>query len=861
MKPLTGSTECVCSRTHPAEWDCTEAPDDIEQNRQKDPDTGEDAANRIEILDKCQNRYLVLLILVAIGAGVCSAFISLGIKNVANDQELRFQKKASVLVRAIEATWKDYELVGSWIHEACRSKNNGVVDVQGESFDICSRQDFGELYEYVVAGGLQFQSIAYVPNVTDQYREELEMEALSYYSQFYPDMMYFGFVGLEPDPNSESGFGFRGRSQQPFYFPTHLIEPVVGNEYLVDFDMYSSARSDLVDKAVTSWEPILSNPVRANPAIPGNNYIILLHPGVKVSTQYQASSGGLSSVIATFSMLIEHAAAGERDPVSVYIWDINEEVDFFGGVHIDPQKEEGKFTYMDYADLEVITENHSMVFRQDISIEHQTWAVVVVPQKGTYEANNTFVILGGVLVLVACLCLALWFHSKMSRDKKVAEIKRAAESEKAALIVKNAQNAEKAERELNDYIAHEVRNPLTAAISACSFLSFTHKEHPTLISGEVNDELSQSVSEDISVIHSSLQFINDLLRSMLDMHKAANNQMKLEACHTAILQDVFVPVKALLWRRSNNFDLIVDCPAELVVYIDRMRLKQIVLNLASNSAKFVHKGYVRLRAAVVDEHVEISVEDSGPGISKERRSKLFSRFQESLDSLNQGTGMGLSLCKTLVDLMGGEILLDEHFDSGIEECPGTRFTVRLKIPPIQIESIDFDKIESNLVPHQDKDDGADSNTISSSQDELPLITKESVQELPDNLSVLIVDDDLILRKLLTRSLRRVAPTWSIQEAANGETALTLTDTDTFDLIFLDQYMASVEKQLLGTETAFALRAKGITSRICGLSANNLEDAFLESGANSFLLKPFNSEKEALTKDLLGLVGDLYSGIE
>jgi CheY-like chemotaxis protein len=66
-------------------------------------------------------------------------------------------------------------------------------------------------------------------------------------------------------------------------------------------------------------------------------------------------------------------------------------------------------------------------------------------------------------------------------------------------------------------------------------------------------------------------------------------------------------------------------------------------------------------------------------------------------------------------------------------------------------------------------------------------------------------------------------------------------------------MASVEKQLLGTETTRALRAKGVTSRICGLSANDMENAFYESGADAFLLKPIPSQKDALTKILLGIL--------
>jgi CheY-like chemotaxis protein len=72
-----------------------------------------------------------------------------------------------------------------------------------------------------------------------------------------------------------------------------------------------------------------------------------------------------------------------------------------------------------------------------------------------------------------------------------------------------------------------------------------------------------------------------------------------------------------------------------------------------------------------------------------------------------------------------------------------------------------------------------------------------------------VDRDLILRKLFSRSVTKAAPTWKIQEAANGETALRLVDEEPYDLIFMDQYMTSTEKLLLGTDTVRALvRAKG-----------------------------------------------------
>jgi CheY-like chemotaxis protein len=124
------------------------------------------------------------------------------------------------------------------------------------------------------------------------------------------------------------------------------------------------------------------------------------------------------------------------------------------------------------------------------------------------------------------------------------------------------------------------------------------------------------------------------------------------------------------------------------------------------------------------------------------------------------------------------------------------------------------------------------------------------KELPTILNVLFVDDDTMLRKMFSRTLKRLAPDWQIQEASNGETALRMVDTARYDVIFMDQYMASVEKQLLGTETVRAMRAKGVDSIICGLSANDTEEQFKNAGADAFMLKPFPCQNEALKRELL-----------
>ena len=122
-------------------------------------------------------------------------------------------------------------------------------------------------------------------------------------------------------------------------------------------------------------------------------------------------------------------------------------------------------------------------------------------------------------------------------------------------------------------------------------------------------------------------------------------------------------------------------------------------------------------------------------------------------------------------------------------------------------------------------------------------------ELPLKLSVLFVDDDSVLRKLFARSVRLIRPEWDIREAASGETALQLVESQKFDIIFTDMYMASVEKQLLGTETVAALRNMGVTARICGLSANDKEQEFYDAGADAFMFKPFPCDSAAMTNAL------------
>jgi len=614
-------------------------------------------------------------------------------------------------------------------------------------------------------------------------------------------------------------------------------------------------------------------------------------------------------------------------------------------------------------------------------------------------------IVGGIFLFTALL-FACYDHFIFKGQQHIV-------NEASGMVVQNARRAAKNERgkpkffsqliaclwnavvqlspyfspaDLNDFIAHEVRNPLAAAISACSFVSSAIIEDQEQgkkgdsINGEeervaliASEEKRKEVQDDIQIIDSSLHFINDLLRNMLDIQRAGSNQINVERKPTNIMDDIFKPVQAMLHLRDSPFKITMEVDSglhsgdgeddnQLVVMTDSMRLKQVLLNLVRNATKFVEKGFIRCSANVnpLNGLVELRVDDSGPGIPPEKRSRVFGKFQQSLDLLQQGTGIGLSLCKKMITMMGGSLFIDEDYNSGIEGCRGTRFVIQLNIAPLQLNEMVFEpempaherarlrrrhllactetsntaeysqplpiekqtsslgsstreisfKDESEEVIFlQELDDKptipADDDVKLTEMEEavdmeqeanmLPLPTalqlapagdaipslpsdipdedqSGKLTELPKNLSVLFVDDDMVLRKLFSRTLRKINPTWKCKEASSGEMAIELISSNAecsqgfqdehdevkreegdcgFDLIFMDQYMASVQKQLLGTETVRKIRANGFQRPIiCGLSANDVEVAFYHAGSDAFMFKPFPCKKDELEKELL-----------
>jgi signal transduction histidine kinase len=121
------------------------------------------------------------------------------------------------------------------------------------------------------------------------------------------------------------------------------------------------------------------------------------------------------------------------------------------------------------------------------------------------------------------------------------------------------------------------------------------------------------------------------------MHRASTKQLQVTMTTTDLLHDVLEPVGGMLYQRGSKIKLIVECPSDLYVNTDCLRLKQVLMNLGRNSRKFSDTGFIRLKAQVVEDgtNVVLYVDDSRCGIPLEKRERLFAKYQESLDVLNQ----------------------------------------------------------------------------------------------------------------------------------------------------------------------------------------------------------------------------------
>ena len=390
-----------------------------------------------------------------------------------------------------------------------------------------------------------------------------------------------------------------------------------------------------------------------------------------------------------------------------------------------------------------------------------------------------------------------------------------ARTEEVELARDEATEANLAKSKFLANMSHELRTPLNAIIG-----------YSELLLEEAEDLGSDSMTEDLKRITDSGNHLLSLINDILDISKIEAGRLELYISEFD-LGNTLEMVKGLaapLGEKNNN-KIEFEFPDNVgIVNSDETRLRQCIINLISNACKFTSNGLVTLVVGTStvegSEYLTFAVKDTGIGMKKDQLQKIFDEFSQASDDTTSkfgGTGLGLTITKTLVEMMGGSV------DVASEEGVGSVFTLRI---PRDFEKFSYTK--------KDEDD-KDAEIVTSS----------------DSPLILVVDDDenihdIIRRKLADESFRIIS-------ASNGFDGIRKAQKYRPDLILVDILMPGKD----GWKTISELNATDELGNIPVVVISTLDDLqTAESfGAKAFIQKPI--DKEILLKHIRNIFdGDM-----
>jgi hypothetical protein len=236
------------------------------------------------------------------------------------------------------------------------------------------------------------------------------------------------------------------------------MEPIPGNERAIDLDYYASgSRRRTVVSCMRTGKPALTDRLRlVQETEQGAAFgVVLMHPGFNLSTSPDVWPRDLASIVVRIHDLLRRSTLNQVESSQVYIFDMSDssgEPIFLGGVTVEKRKgQTAELTFMPEVGLEQISGHLHWI--EDVNAANKVWRVTVVALPGTFQADVVFVILGAVIISVVGISLSVWIYTSAKRVAYFNRRQAEAEAEKAALILDNAKQAAKAERELNDFIA------------------------------------------------------------------------------------------------------------------------------------------------------------------------------------------------------------------------------------------------------------------------------------------------------------------------------------------------------------------------------------------------------------------------
>lgn len=399
-------------------------------------------------------------------------------------------------------------------------------------------------------------------------------------------------------------------------------------------------------------------------------------------------------------------------------------------------------------------------------------------------------------------------------------------------LLQQKEKAERSEKIMQQFISnisHEMRTPLNSIIGYVNLLK--------------NTQLNEKQIEYINDLKFSSIGLLKLINDLLDLGKIQSGTLSIDE-ESYNLKETIKHIIGQVSTKANTKNLSFEYDIEgieqnLIVLSDKIRLNQILTNILTNAIKFTEVGFVKLSAKVIEQNKEIinlkfNIEDSGIGISREKQKLIFEDFYQvnTNRSYTEGVGLGLSIVKKIVTLLGGSITLKSTLGLG------SNFEIIL---PFKIS-------EKNK------------NNIQNEQNSLENIFSSNERELLKKIKVLVVEDNPMSLKVFQEFLK--ANEIQNEAAINGEEAVKLVSQNSFDIVFMDYQMPVLD----GIEATKIIRHLPDNTKsnvpIIALSAAVLKDdkaKFFDCGMNDVIEKPYAEEKVfSVIKTYVSLQPDIHN---
>jgi signal transduction histidine kinase/CheY-like chemotaxis protein/HPt (histidine-containing phosphotransfer) domain-containing protein len=384
---------------------------------------------------------------------------------------------------------------------------------------------------------------------------------------------------------------------------------------------------------------------------------------------------------------------------------------------------------------------------------------------------------------------------------------------------KEADAANKAKSDFLAIISHEIRTPMNGIMGILQIIEQTTLDHKQ--------------TEYLEIIKNSGDTMLTLLNDILDYSKIENGVIELEKIDFS-LRKLVQSVATLMHGRSEakGLNVIVDIDPLLpdIYSSDVGRIRQILLNLVSNAIKFTERGSVTIKVSKKSDDpfsLLFEIIDTGMGISEEGQSKLFQAYSQADASITRrfgGTGLGLNICRMLVNAMDGHL--------GVTSVEGTGSTFWFDLPLAIVNAANSELAKE--IP----------------SDYRPIKT----------LSVLVIDDNQVNLKIVSSLLEMDGHKVAI--ASGGERALQLIDQDRFDVVFVDMLMPEMDGEAFFArlrQNANPLRANMPVIALTGLASREDFDRILALGMRDVVVKPIN--QSALRHVINRLITEPEKGME